>query len=262
MKAKELIKEIRSRAAAPEITCDTIKSGDENKEIHKVAVAMFPTIKLIKEVSEWGADMLLIHEPTYYNHLEAGPQTPLVKAKKELIEKSGLVIYRHHDRMHAEIPDGIAEGELHYLGLRGKVKKTPHFASYVLTLDEEMSPLEIARLFEDKLGVKKVRIAGNVTEKIKNVALCFGSPGGIFELISDDGVDAMLIGEVCEWQICEYARDSTELGINKSVLAIGHIGSERDGMRLMCERLKSSHPEIEFKYFECGEVYSYTEEYK
>jgi len=262
MKAKELIKEIQSRAAAPEITCDTIKSGDENKEIHKVAVAMFPTIKLIKEVSEWGADMLLIHEPTYYNHLEAGPQTALVKAKKELIEKSGLVIYRHHDRMHAEDPDGIAEGELHYLGLRGKVKKTPHFASYVLTLDEEMSPLEIARLFEDKLGVKKVRIAGNVTEKIKNVALCFGSPGGIFELISDDGVDAMLIGEVCEWQICEYARDSTELGINKSVLAIGHIGSERDGMRLMCERLKSSHPEIEFKYFECGEVYSYTEEYK
>lgn len=262
MKAIELIKEIQSRAEAPKITCDTVKSGNENKEIQKVAVAMFPTIKLIKEVSAWGADMLIIHEPTYYDHLEAGPETALVKAKEELIEKSGLVIYRHHDRMHAETPDGIAEGELHYLGLRGTVKKTPHFASYVLTMDEKKSPLEIARLFEEKLGVKKVRIAGNVTEKIKNVALCFGSPGGIFELISDDGVDAMLIGEVCEWQICEYARDSTELGINKSVLAIGHIGSERDGMRLMCERLKAAHPDIEFKYFECGEVYSYTEEYK
>ena len=83
MKAIELIKEIQSRAEAPKITCDTVKSGNENKEIQKVAVAMFPTIKLLKEVSAWGADMLLIHEPTYYDHLEAGPETALVKAKKE-----------------------------------------------------------------------------------------------------------------------------------------------------------------------------------
>ncbi len=262
MKAIELIEEIQSNAAAPEITCDTVKAGDENKEIGKVAITMFPTVKVIKEAAAWGADMLVVHEPTYYHHLEAGPETALVKAKRELIEKSGLVIYRHHDRMHAETPDGIAEGELHYLGLRGKVEKTPHFASYVLTLDEELSPLEIARLFEEKLGVKKVRIAGNVTEKIKNIALCFGSPGGIFELISDEKVDAMLIGEVCEWQICEYARDSTELGQPKSVIAIGHIGSERDGMRLMCKKLEAAHPNLEINYFECGEVYSYTDEYK
>ena len=261
MKAIELIEEIQSRAAAPCPTCDTVKSGDPNKEIKKVGITMFPTVKVIKEAEKWGADMLVVHEPTYYDHFEKGKDTPLKDAKRELIEKSGMVIYRHHDRMHAEVPDGIAEGELFYLGLSGKVIETEHFASRIFVLDEEISPLELGRMIEEKLSVKRVRIAGNINRKIKNLALCFGSPGGIFDLISSSDVDAMLIGEVCEWQVCEYARDSTEMGIPKSVIAMGHIGSERDGMRLMCEKLKRAHSGIEFRYFESEEVYSYTDEF-
>lgn len=258
MKAIELIEEIRKSGKAPEITCDTVKSGNTEKELRKVAVSMFATVKVIKEASAWGADMLLVHEPTYYAHLEDGPETPVTRAKRDLIEKSGMVIYRHHDRMHASEPDGIAEGELHYLGLTGKIEKTPYFASYIMTLDEPKTATELALTMEERLRIKHVRLAGEKNKKAKRLALCFGTPGGIFELISDDSVDALLIGEACEWQVAEYARDSAELGFNKSLIVMGHIGSERDGMRLMAERLASDYPEISFKYFDCEEVYSYT----
>ncbi|MBQ8321220.1 MAG: Nif3-like dinuclear metal center hexameric protein [Clostridia bacterium] len=260
MKARDLIDELEKVGSAPDVTCDTVKSGDPDKEIKKVAVSMFATVKNIKEISAWGADMLLVHEPTYYDHLEAGNVTPVTEAKRELVEKSGMVIYRHHDRMHAGEPDGIAEGELYYLGLRGRVEKTPYFASYLMTLDEPKTALELADLMESELGIKHVRIAGERSKKAKNIALCFGTPGGVFELLCNDGVDAVLVGEACEWQVAEYARDAAELGINKSLVVMGHIGSERDGMRLLTKRLSEAHPELEFKYFECGEVYSYTED--
>ena len=40
---------------------------------------------------------------------------------------------------------------------------------------------------------------------------------------------------------------------------MGHIGSERDGMRLLAEKLKKAYPVFETKYIECGEVYTYTD---
>ena len=260
MLAKELIAKLIEGATTPERTCDTVKSGGEDRELHKVAVTMFATVDLVKEVSEWGADMLIVHEPTYYDHLENMAKTPVTDAKREFIEKSGLVIYRYHDHMHTKPNDEITEGEVHYLGLKGKIEKTPYYASYIMTLDEPISALDIAKLMESELGIKHVKIAGARECKAKCIALCFGTPGGVFNLLCDEKIDMLLVGEACEWQVAEYARDAAALGFNKSLIVMGHIGSERDGMRLLTERLAAAHTDIEFKYFECGEVYSYTDE--
>ena len=71
--------------------------------------------------------------------------------------------------------------------------------------------------------------------------------------------EIVLAGETCEWAICEYARDAAELGKKKALLVLGHVGSERDGMVRTAELVRERHPEIESKYFECGEVYTYTD---
>ena len=49
-------------------SCDTCKAGDPNKEVCKVAVSMFATPDVVREASNWGAQLLIVHEPTYYNH--------------------------------------------------------------------------------------------------------------------------------------------------------------------------------------------------
>ena len=68
----------------------------------------------------------------------------------------------------------------------------------------------------------------------------------------------VLTGETCEWMVAEYARDAAALGFNKSLIVMGHIGSEIDGMRLLADRIKKSYPIFETKYIECEEVYTYT----
>ena len=64
MKAKELIEEINTNGYASENTCDTVKAGDGEKELKKVGVTMFATVETVRRAKEWGADMLIVHEPT------------------------------------------------------------------------------------------------------------------------------------------------------------------------------------------------------
>ena len=260
MKAFELFNEIIEGGRADTKTCDTLKAGDPNKELKKVAVTMFATVDTVKRAKEWGADMLIVHEPTYYDHFEEIDELPVVKEKRKLIEESGITIYRYHDYMHHRDIDQIPEGEVYYLGLKGNFVKTPYSASYMFTSEEPISAYELATKMENELSIKRVRIAGTRDKKSTKIALCFGTPGGVFELLSSDEVEIVLTGEACEWKLAEYARDADALGINKTLIVMGHIGSERDGMRLLAKRLSEKHTEFETQYIECGEVYTYTDE--
>lgn len=259
MKAIELIEEINTNGYASENTCDTVKAGDAEKELKKVGVTMFATVETVRRAIEWGADMLIVHEPTYYDHLDTYHPSEVVDKKKSLIDGSGMVVYRYHDHMHQRDKDEITEGELYYLGLKGNFEKTPYFASYSLTLDTPLTATELAKMMEDKLNIAHVRIAGERNKKSTRLALCFGTPGGVFDLLRDESIEIVLTGEACEWMLAEYARDAAALGINKTLIVMGHIGSERDGMRLLAEKLSARHGDLEIKYFESGEVYSYTD---
>jgi putative NIF3 family GTP cyclohydrolase 1 type 2 len=259
MKARELINELINGAFKQEVTCDTIKSGNEEKELKKVAFTMFATVETIKKAKEWGADMLIVHEPTYYDHMDVMIDTPVVNAKKALIEETEMVIYRYHDHMHARMVDQITEGELYYLGFKGNFERTPYSASYTLTLDEPTTALDLAKKLEADLNIKHVRIAGERNKKSSKIAACFGTPGGVYELLCDPEIEIVLTGEACEWKLAEYARDAAALGFNKTLIVMGHIPSERDGMRLLAKRMQENYKDFESKYIECGEVYTYTE---
>ena len=260
MKIKELIEELDLIAEVSESTVDTVKCGDTERELTRLAVTMFPTVEVIKKAYEWGAEMLLVHEPTYFCDYDAplDTDTEVERKKRELVEETGLVIKRFHDHMHMAERDLIAEGGLHYLGLSGRVEKSPYYASSVLTLDEPVSALEVARRFEERLGVTGIRIAGEREKGAKKIAVCFGMSGGVYSLLRDPEIEMVLSGEVScqDWQLSEYARDATALGINKSFLMIGHSDSEKGGMMLLCERIAQKHSDIEVRYIDCGAPYT------
>lgn len=255
MKANELIKELNKGAFAPEITCDTIKAGDGERELKRVGVTMFATVDVIRQAKEWGADMLIVHEPTYYDHMDVIKETPVTKAKRELIEQSGIVIYRYHDNMHYRVNDMITEGQMHYIGIKGSLERTQYSASSIFNCDEPISATELAEIMKNKLGIKHLRVAGEMNKKSTRLAACFGTPGGVMELLHDESIEIVMTGEACEWQLAEYARDASALGINKTLIVMGHIPSERDGMRRLADIMQEKYP-FETKYIECGEVYN------
>lgn len=258
MKIKEITEYINNGVTVGEQTCDTYKIGNEENEVKKVAVTMFATVDNIRKMKEWGADFVIVHEPTFYDHFDTKFSEDVVaKEKYKLLEEAGITLYRWHDHPHSDKPDRIFEGEINYLGLKGESKPTNWGGSTVLTLDEPMTASEIVKIIEDKLNVRNLRVAGELNKKATKLACCFGTPGGVFDLLRDPEIEIVLTGETIEWMLCEYARDAAALGMNKSLIVMGHIGSERDGMRLLAEKLSKQFPSIETKYFECGEAYNY-----
>ena len=251
MVIRELVEELDVYPNA----CDTVKFGDPGQEITGIVVTMWATPNVIRRAAELGANLIITHEPTFYTDEEKPRDNSVERAKLDLINRTGVVIYRYHTIMHRLEPDLIPFGTFHYLGLSGELSPTEYFGSSIFTLDEPMSASEIADLFRERIGVKHIRIAGNPDFKGRTIGACLGMPGGVAEILASEDTDIVIIGEACEFRHCEFARDAAELGLNKAMIVLGHEGSERSGMRYFAELLSKKHPELRIEYVECGEVY-------
>ena len=240
-------------------TCDTLKAGNPNNEVTKVAVSMFATLGVVKKAKEWGAQLLVVHEPTYYNHMDVHSDEKIESEKRAFLENSGMAIYRFHDHPHINQPDLIAAGQWKYMDFEGEVRYGDQFGHSELILAQPKTPLEIAKQIEEKLKVKHLRICGNREIPVTRISGMFGTPGNVFEKLKAEETEVVLTGEACEWALGEYARDAADLGYAKTLIIMGHIGSERDGMVYISEVLAEKYPKIEVQYFEGGEVYTYTD---
>lgn len=260
MKAEKIIEKLFSLAEERDYSqsCDKCIMGNPEKEVSKVAVCMFLTPEIIKDAAEWGAEMVITHEPVFHSPAEENDALDI--KKRELMESSGMTFYRYHDHTHYTRPDIIAAGEFKALGLEGEMELTDIFDLLRLNLKNPVSAVELAKLIEDKLGIKHVRICGNRDFKATKLSGVFGAASNCaFNELRNPESQIVIVGETCEWRNCEYVRDAAQLGIEKAMLILGHAGSERDGMIYTAEILSDMFPETEVKYFEGGETYTYTD---
>ena len=260
MKAFQIIDKLFALADERDYSksCDKCVAGNVDAEVKKVAVTMFPTPDVIKQAKEWGADLFIAHEPYY--HCPVADEEPVDVLKRKLIEESGMTFYRYHDHTHYTTPDIIAAGEFRQIGLKGRMETTDVFDLVRFYPDEPITAKELARVIEEKCGIKHVRICGATDIPCSVISGVFGAAGNVsFDELINPESEIVLVGEATEWKHSEYARDAAQLGLKKSLLILGHEGSERDGMVYTADILSDMFPELEVKYFECNEVYTYTE---
>src|SRR5437899_8409907 len=122
--AREVITRIQQHVGVPwrSDTVDTFKAGNPDTPVTGIAVTMMATLDVLQRAGASGNNLIITHEPTFYDHLDKTDQLPekenaqVLAAKREFIEKHGLVIWRFHDHWHARNPDGIEAGMVHALG--------------------------------------------------------------------------------------------------------------------------------------------------
>jgi len=253
MKAIDIVSELFSWAPGDYTrTCDTLKAGSPDAEVTRVAVCCFPEVRAIKEAAAWGAQLFITHEPLYFNE----PDTPAAIAKRKLVESTGMTFYRYHDHPHRAPVDLICEGEIKALGLQGEFKGRSEFGNNHFILDTPSTPRELAAHIEKALGIAHVRICGAADEPCTHLAMGWGAPAGVLEELTGEA-EIVIVGETCEWKMAEYARDAAQLGFKKALLLLGHCGSERDGMKHIAGLLQEKLPQLEVRFFDSDEVYTY-----
>src|SRR5690606_24010523 len=96
-----------------EQTGDIIVSGHGDQEVKGIVTTFMATVDVIKEAIRIGANLIITHEPTYFNGRDQEDwlfEDDIYKEKKRLIETNNIVIWRFHDYMHLAKTDLIYDG--------------------------------------------------------------------------------------------------------------------------------------------------------
>lgn len=237
-------------------TVDVIKEGDPSTPVKGIATCMFATMDVLKQAVDKGCNLIVTHEPLYYNHLDETDQfknDPVFLEKKKYINDHKLVIWRFHDYIHSIKPDGILSGMVEKLGWKQYVANTE--------LDQFMLPETTLKGLLENL--KKTfpenafYVVGNPEMKLSKVWLAAGAPGSgtHIYLLERKDVDVVITGESQQWETYEYARDAVAQGRNKAVIFLGHINSEEAGMKYCATWLGTFIKNVPITYIECGPSY-------
>lgn len=253
MKIQQVIDRIMESVPVPPIenTVDVFKSGDPEDEVTGIVTTFTATMEVLQKTTELGANLIITHEPTFYDHWERTEwlgDNPIFQAKSEFIRKHGLTIWRFHDYWHRHNPDGIDLGMLRELNW----EKLWDADSEVVTLPG-MKLADLVLHLKKRLRIPHIRIVGDKAMVCRRVGVGFGAPGGVRQIHNLGGdVDTLLCGETVEWQTCEYVRDSNLLGVPKALVIMGHVDSEELGMKYLAEWLQPKVGEVPVTFVPAG----------
>jgi len=237
---------------------DVIKTGDPDQKATGIVTTFLATLKVLQETVELGANLVITHEPTFYNHLDEQDwlqDDPVYEAKRRFIEDHHLVIWRFHDYWHMHQPDGVLTGALKQMGWEGYSNpEDPIICTIPPTpLDKLVSEVK------GKLGVQTARLMGDPEFVCRRVAILVGAWGGrphILALRRED-VDTLICGEVAEWETTEYVRDAIRIGRKKALIVVGHANSEEPGMEYLVEWLRVRFPGLPIHHLSTGNPFRY-----
>ena len=235
--------------------CDGFKSGNPEAECTGVLCTLVPTQDIVEKAVELGYNLIYTHEPSYY----MTPDYPewrgdftneVYNTKRKLLDDNGIAIFRDHDHTHAHRPDGIFAGVMKYLG----------WESYLIDFNDsvpmgytfqipETTVEKLNRNLIETIGMNGTRYIGRPGDKISRVAIVGHLfPGGfgvtkeengfytdysteIIRQLEEGKLDAIIPGEVIEWNVLSYIRDAVSQGKNKACFNIGHFNFEELGAK-------------------------------
>jgi putative NIF3 family GTP cyclohydrolase 1 type 2 len=166
---------------------------------------------------------------------------PVFTAKEDFIRKHNLVVWRFSDHWRLHKPDAFVQGLAGTLGWSKFVETadSTRFTLPEMTLDALVS--HVKRSLNARGGM---RVVGDPRLPVRKVALIPGTTAIQASIETLPEVDAIIAGEVREWESVEYVRDTVDLGGKKSLILVGRILSEGPGMQLCAQWLKTIVPEV------------------
>jgi len=237
-------------------TVDTFKAGNPDSEVTGVACTFMATVDVLKEAAKQGCNLVITHEPTYYNHFDEKDLLEgdaVYAAKQAIIDENNMVVFRFHDHWHRTNPDGI------YVGMIDKLQWKP----YLLEGERNIFDLhgqslgEISDHMKQRFPDAIIRVIGDPDLRVNKAAFSAGAPGSSshIRLLQQEAVNLVVIGEAPEWESLAYVRDASQAGLPKSMIILGHTVSEEAGMEYCAQWMDSFIDEVPVRFIESGDPF-------
>lgn len=240
-------------------TVDTLKAGTADQQVSGIVTSMFATIEVIKKTIAAGANFIIAHEPTFYNHEDDTvwlKDDAVYQYKSELLKQNKIAVWRNHDYIHRMVPDAVTTGVLSQLGWKSYSDKSlPNLIrTPTITLKDLITYLKA------KLGIEQLRYIGDMHQECSKLLFEPGAAGRNMQIggIRQFKPDVLICGEIQEWETAEYVRDARAKGETISLIVLGHIASEEAGSVFMVDWLKEKFPSIKSQFIASGPSMSFS----
>ena len=232
-------------------TVDNLKTGSLDQPVTGIATTFLSTLEVLKKAKELNINLIITHEPTFYNHFdnqETLVDDPVQKAKMKFIQDNNLAIFRYHDHLHKTEEDLVAIGLMNDFGWQ-KYKQEDQMIFHI----PHIQLTKIGAAIEQRYNNGAVRVVGKPDMKISKVGIVPGAYGSYtqIEMLNED-IDLLIVGETREWETVEYVRDAIEADFQKSLIIMGHADSEENGMRLTQQWLEGFINEVPIRFIPAG----------
>jgi putative NIF3 family GTP cyclohydrolase 1 type 2 len=239
-------------------TVDNLKSGSLNTPVKGIVTTMFATVEVIKKTIASGANFIIAHEPTFYNHPDNTDwlkNDPTYEYKKALLKDNDITVWRCHDYIHKMNPDPVTMGVLKQMDWTNKmINNSPNLIQL-----SNQTLKDIIFSLKAKMNVEQVRYIGSLTKSCNKVLFIPGAAGSPTHIaaIKMFKPDVLICGEVEEWTTVEYVRDARAKGDAIALILLGHIASEDASAIFMLDWVKQRFPMIQAKYIAAGNSLSF-----
>ena len=270
MTAEDINAYLRSLTEVNEPSVDRIIIGNPETKIKKIGTAWMPYWNILKEAAEQDVNLMVVHEPTFYNHwdLDAtgggyfSAPTPgkenykkQVAAKKKWIEDNEMVIIRCHDVLDKIDGYGIPFALGRALGFQEKdiVRSSTYYNVYKIdpTPAQEVAR-SIARMLKPA-GQPGVAFYGDENHQVKTIGLgtgCICNPLDFADMNPD--LYIAIDDSINTWTQTVFAEDT-----GKPLVVINHGTAEEFGMKELSEQLRVNLTNYEVIHFNQGCTYKW-----
>src|SRR5688572_6689743 len=247
-------------------TADTFKAGDPSTVVTGVVTTSLATIDVLRRAVKAGANMIITSGPTFYSRADlptppagrgraaATPPSPdpVFAAKNDFIKTNKLVVWRFSDHWRLRTPNPFATGLIDALEwARYRAGENPPTVMVPsITLDRLVE--DVNRQLNARGGI---RIVGNPQMRVRRIAFLPGSVPIQTTLSVLPRVDALIAGEIREWESSEYARDMVSDGLPRALILLGRTLSEDPGMKVCAEWLATVVPDVRCRWMPVGDPY-------
>ena len=247
-------------------TEDGFKAGDPSRAVTGIVTTSLATIDVMRRAVKAGANLIITAGPTFYSRADtptppAGrgrgaparlAPDPVFTAKNEFIRANHLVVWRFSHHWRLRTPDPFAEGLADALGWASQ--RTPGDPAR-LTVPAIALDALAARVKSRLEARGGVRVVGRPQTRVRAIGLLPGTRS-IQEIVARlPQVDAVIAGEIREWESSEYARDVVNAGLDKGLILVGRSLSEDAGMKVCANWLRPLVPEAPVQWLPAGDPY-------
>ena len=263
--AKDVAAYLRSLAEVEEPSVDRIVVGDPETDVTGIGTCWLPYWDTCRQAVRDGANLLIVHEPTFYTHWDLDEKSPnlfaasaagkeaygkAVLAKKDWILANKLVIIRCHDVLDKISGFGIPFAFGRLLGFGGDdIIRSQLFYNVYRTTPRPA--IEVARAIARRMAdVRQPGVAfyGDKARVVESVGVgtgCFSDPVEFMGLAPDLFV---AIDDVVQtWTQTVYARDT-----GHPLVVVNHGATEEAGVRALSEHLRKAYSDRKVIHYPQG----------